>query len=58
MIKEVKIKTEHGIEAPAKEGTSQTRENEGSLDRQSFGRRFDDKKFSEEDRLNDLEEKP
>ena len=41
----VKIKTEPGIEAPAKKRSSQTREDEGSSDRQSFGRGFDDKKI-------------
>ena len=42
LSEEVKIKTESGIQAPAKEGSSQTLENEGSPDRQSFGRGLDD----------------
>ena len=52
------MKTETGIEASAKERSSQTCEDEGSLDQQSFGRGFDDKKTKEEDRSLDLEEKP
>ena len=58
LSEEFKIKTKPGIEAPAKEGSSQTREDEGSRDRQRFGRGFDDKKRKEEDRSHDLEEKP
>ena len=56
LSEEVKIKTERGIEVPAAEGSSQTREYEGSPDRQSFGRGFDDKNRKEEDRSHDLEE--
>ena len=45
LSEEAKIKTEPGIEAPAKKGSAQTREDEGSLDRHSFGRGFDVKKI-------------
>ena len=45
LSEEVKIKTESGIEVLAKEGFSQTRVDDGSLDRQSFGRGFDNKKI-------------
>ena len=58
LSEEVNIKTEPVIEAPAAEVSSQTREDEGSPDRQSFGRVFDEKKIKKEDRLHDLEEKP
>ena len=58
LSEEVKIKTERGIEAPAAEGSSQTREDEGSPDRQSFVRGFDDRIIEEKDRSHDLEEKP
>ena len=58
LSEEFKIKTEPGIEAPAKEGSAQTRDNEGSPDHQLFGRDFDDKKIKEEDRSHDLDEKP
>ena len=44
LSEEVNIKTEPGIEAQAEEGSSQTREDEGSPDLQSFWRGFDDKK--------------
>ena len=44
LSEEVKIKTEPRIEAPAADGSSQTREDEGFPDCQSFGRGFDDKK--------------
>ena len=58
LSEKVKINTEPGIEAPAAEGMLQTREDEGSPDRRSFGRGFDDKKIKEEDRSHDLEENP
>ena len=58
LSKDVKIKTEPGIEALLKEGLTQTCENEGSTDRQSFGRGFGDKKIKEEDRSHGLEENP
>ena len=58
LSEQVKIKTEPGIEAPAAEGSLQTREDEGSLDRQSFGRGFYDRKIKEEDPSHDLEENP
>ena len=45
---DVRIKTEPGIEASAKERSSRTCEDEGSPDQQSFGRGFDDKKTNEE----------
>ena len=44
---EGKIKTEPGIEAPAKNEFSQTREDQGIPDRLSFGRGFDDKKIKD-----------
>ena len=56
LIEEDKIKTEPGIKAPAAEVSSQTCEDEGSLDRQSFGRGFNDKKKT--DRSHEMEEKP
>ena len=37
LSEEAKIKTEAGIEAPAKEGLSQPLEGEGSSDRRSLG---------------------
>ena len=55
---EVKIKNEPGIETTAKEGSSQTREEEGSSDRQSFRRGFNDKNIKEKDRLHDMEGTP
>ena len=42
LSEEVKIKTEPGIEASAKERSSRTCEDERSPDHQSFGRGFDD----------------
>ena len=56
LCKDVMIKSEPGIEAPAEQGSSQTRDNEGSLDRQSLGG-SEDKKMKLEDRSHDLKEK-
>uniref|UniRef100_A0AAV1V4I3 Uncharacterized protein n=1 Tax=Peronospora matthiolae TaxID=2874970 RepID=A0AAV1V4I3_9STRA len=57
LSEEVKIKADPEIEATAKERSSQTHEDEGSPDRQSLVRGFDDEKMKEEDRFHDLEEK-
>ena len=54
LSEEVNIKPELKIESPAKAGLSQTREEEGSPDRQISGRGFDHKKIKEKDRLHDL----
>ena len=56
LSEEVKIKPESGIEAPAKEASSQMCEDEGSQDRPSCGRGFKAKKSKEEDRSHNLEE--
>ena len=55
---DVNIKVEHGMEVSAAEGSPPTRENYRSPDRQGTGRGLDDFVIKEEDRSNDLEEKP
>ena len=58
LSEKVNIKTIPRIEAPAAEGSSQTREDEGFPISSKFWEGFDDEKRKEEDRSHDLEENP
>ena len=53
--KDVKVKTEPGIEAPAEDGSPRTREEKRSQDHRGSGRGFDDNKVNGEDQQDDLE---